>query len=958
MNYENIASQYGFKVWRVREIAELNGTLVEMKHVKSGAQLVWLDNGEKNKLFSVIFKTLPEDDTGIFHILEHSTLCGSRKYPVREPFVELLKGSMNTFLNAITWPDKTAYPIASRNDDDYINLMSVYMDAVFAPRFLDDPNILYQEGWHIEQNDGELSYKGVVFNEMKGAMSNEDELINEKLTAMLFPDSCYGHNSGGDPIAIPDLTYEHFVNTYNRYYHPSNSRVYLDGAIPLEKTLAVLDSYFSGYEALTDVPEIVPQQPVASEETNYYEIAADQDEKDKGRFTFGKIISTWDDPLKNAAINILSDVLAGSNEAPLKKAVLASGLAKSFSFMMDDSIAQPYFSLTMKDVKDGADNELMELIRTTAKQIAADGIDRNELNASINRFEFRLRDVREPAALFRCFNAASYWLHGGDPMESMVYNELFAKLREGVENGYFEKVMAEMLLDDTGLAVLHTLPSKTLGEEMRKAEEERLSAIKASWTEADWAANAELNEKLVTWQRTDDTPEQLATLPMLELSAVSEEPELIPTEVKTADGVTVLYHPVVSNGIVHFNAYFKLTDCTAEELTKLAVLPKVLGKLPTAKHDALELQQLVKRYVGRMDFSITAFETGSDDHAAIPCLMASCSVLENALPMAEELLVEILTTTKLDQKDQIRHIITQTDIMSRGMSVSNGNMIGMMNVLSHYSSDGMVAEVTAGRTFINWLHSFNADFDNMFDGVSALMQRVQQQNICKARLVLSVTSTEEASLDTFIGALTEGTAAPESVVYACDIPLRVGAQIPAQASFAVQGYSLDECGVEYNAGFKVAAHIMTYDYLWNAVRVQGGAYGVGLRVESSGSIYAYSYRDPTPGATLGVYGKMADKLTALCDAGESVDKYILSTIAKFEPLLAPRQQGLSADGDWFTGITADDRARMKKEMLATDHNILRKFADVLRTFAEKGAVCVVGHEAALKLCSDLTMLDM
>ena len=237
MNYELTARQYGFAVTRVRESAELNGTLVEMVHVKSGAQLIWLDNGEKNKLFSIIFKTLPEDSTGIFHILEHSTLCGSRKFPVREPFVELLKGSMNTFLNAITWPDKTAYPVASRNDEDYLNLMSVYMDAVFAPRFLDDPNILYQEGWHIEQNDGELSYKGVVFNEMKGAMSNEDELINEKITAMMFPESCYGYNSGGDPEVIPELTYEHFVKTYNRYYHPANSRTYLDGAIPLDKTL-------------------------------------------------------------------------------------------------------------------------------------------------------------------------------------------------------------------------------------------------------------------------------------------------------------------------------------------------------------------------------------------------------------------------------------------------------------------------------------------------------------------------------------------------------------------------------------------------------------------------------------------------------------------------------------------------------------------------------------------------
>jgi len=958
MKYASLAQKYGFKVVRERSSAELNGTLVEMIHEKSGAQLIWLDNGEKNKLFSIGFKTLPEDSTGIFHILEHSTLCGSRKYPVREPFVELLKGSMNTFLNAITWPDKTVYPVASRNDDDYLNLMSVYMDAVFAPRFLDDPNILYQEGWHIEQNEGELSYKGVVFNEMKGAMSNEDELINEKFTAMLFPDNCYGYNSGGDPEVIPELTYEHFVKTYNRYYHPANSRTYLDGAIPLEKTLQVMDSYFSGYEKLENLPEIAFQQPAAGEETNYYEIAADQDPADKARLTFGKIISRWDEPLKNAIITILGDVLAGSNEAPLKKAVLDSGLAKSFSLMNDDSIAQPYFYFTMKDVKDGCAGELIAIVKDTAKAIIEKGLDRDELQAYINSLEFKLRDTREPAGLFRCFNAFSYWLHGGDPMESMCYDELFAQLRAEADKGGFEKVMAEMLLDERGMNVLHTLPSKTLGEEMRKAEQARLDAVKASWTEADWAANKELNEKLSAWQQTADTPEQLATLPMLELSAVSEEPELIPTEEKIIDGVKLLYHKIPSNGIVHINAYFKLTDMSVDELTSLAILPKLLGKLPTAKHSALELQQLVKRYVGRMEFSISPYSMDGKNDSAAVYLAARVSVLENSLPMAQELLTEILTSTQLDQKEQIRHIVTQADIMSRSMSVSNGNVIGALSAMAHYSSAAMAAEAVTGRTFIQWLHTFSANYDEMFDGLCTLMQRVQRDSFVKARLVISQTCTEEKDVSAIIAALAAGTPAPEAAKYDCDIPMRVGAQIPAQASFAVQGYTLDECGVKYDAGFKVGAHIMTYDYLWNAVRVQGGAYGVGLRVDDRGGIYAYSYRDPTPGRTLDVYAQMADKLTAFCDAGESVDKYILSTIAKFEPLLSPRMQGESADGDWFTGVTAADRTRMKKEMLATDHATLRRFADVLRRFAAEGAVCVIGHEAALAKCPELTMLEI
>ena len=959
MKYEATAAKYGFSVQRERYDAELNGTLVEMLHVRSGAKLAWLDNGAGNKLFAVTFKTLPEDHTGIFHILEHSTLCGSKKYPMREPFLELLKGSMNTFLNAMTWPDKTSYPVASRNDEDFLNLMGVYLDAVFAPRFLEDANILYQEGWHIEQDeDRNLSYKGVVFNEMKGAMSDEDELMSMTLAGMIFPDNCYGYNSGGDPEHIPELTYTQFVDTYRRFYHPSNSYVYLDGAVPLDDTLRMIDEYLSRYDATDDVPVLVPQKPVSSERTICYEIGKDEDEKDKGRFSFGKIISNWDDPVKNAAADILSDVLAGSNEAPLKKAVLDSGLAKSFSFMLDDSVAQPYFVLTLKDVKDGCDNELMELIRRTAADIAAKGIDRDELNASINRYEFRIRDMREPAGLMRCFSGISYWMNGGDLLEGMVHDKLFRELRAAVETGYYEKLAGEIFNDDTGLAVLHTRPSKTLGEEMRRAEEERLQAIKDTWTEEDFAANAEMNKKLVAWQVTPDTPEQLATLPMLELSAVSEEPEIVPTEAKEIGGVTVLMHKIPCNGIVHFNAYFSLADLSLEELTDAALMPKLLGKLDTGKHTARELQQLVKRYVGRMDFSVNAFAKDGRSDAATPCLTASCSVLENDLDTALELVAEILTSTKFDQKDQIRHIVTQADIMSRGMAVNAGNMLGMLNALAHYSSAATVNEATAGRTFINRLHAVNAEFDNLFDGICALMQRVQQKNICRAGLVLSVTATDEKDTAKLTDALPVGEKGPAYAAYSCESPMRVGVKIPAQASFAVQGYSLKECGVDYDAGFKVAAHIMTYDYLWGAVRVQGGAYGTGLRAENDGSICAYSYRDPTPGATLGIYAEMADRLNAFCDAGESVDKYVLSTIAKYEPLIAPRQQGAAADADWFTGVTAEDRTRMKKEILATDHAKLRKFADVLKKFASDGAVCVVGHEAALEKCGELTMAEI
>lgn len=957
MNYNAGDKLHGFTIIRARHSEELNGTLVEMKHEKSGAQLVWLDNGARNKLFSIGFKTLPEDSTGVFHILEHSTLCGSKKYPVREPFVELMKSSMKTFLNAITWPDKTVYPISSRNDEDFLNLTGVYMDAVFAPRFLEDPNIFYQEGWHVEQNDGELTYKGVVFNEMKGAMSDEGELISQKLIEMLFPDNCYGYNSGGAPEAIPDLTYEQFIATYNKFYHPSNSKVYLDGAIPLDKTLELLDSYFCNYDVSVDLPVINMQTPVASEETIYYEIGAGQDMTDKGRLTFGKIFCDWTNQTRSAAAYILSDVLMGSNEAPVKQAVLESGLAPNVSMSLDDSGAQHYFWVTAKDIKDGSDEKIMDIIRTKVAEVIETGLDKDALHAAINRMEFRLRSPEEPQGLFRCFHALTGWLHEGDPMETMCYNDIFAALRENVENGYFEKLAGELFIDTTGLAVLHTLPSVTLGEEMRKVEQQRLDALKASWTEADWAENKQLNEKLVAWQQTPDTPEQLATLPVLDLSAISEEPEYTPTEEKEIGGVKLLYHPVDTNGIVHFNAYFRLTDCAYDELPALSMLPRLLGKLPTEKHDALSLQQLVKRYVGRLDFSVSALSKSGCDSECTPCLTVNCSVLEQDLETAEELIVEILTCTQLDNSDLIAKIASQAEIASRQIGVSSGHSLGILSSLSHYSAGGAAADATSGYKAICWLKDFVKNMDAGMPALIALMQRVQQKNIVKASLVLGLTSTRPVCLAKLTEGLPAGEAAPEKCAYTDDLPVRMGVQIPAQASFAVQGWHL-EADTANDAGYKVAANIVTLDYLWNKVRVQGGAYGVGLSIENSGNIYAYSYRDPTPGRTLDVYAGAADYLDSFCDAGESVDKYIISTMAKFEPLQSPRAQGLAADAAWFAGQTGDDYARMKKEILHTGHDKLRAFANILRKFAADGAVCVVGHEAALKNCSNLTMKDM
>ena len=511
---------HGFKISRSRQSAELNGTLYEMTHIKTGAKLCWLDNGQANKLFSIAFTSLPSDDTGVFHILEHSVLCGSEKYPVKEPFVELLKSSLNTFLNALTYPDKTVYPVSSRNRQDYLNLVSVYLDAVFAPRFLKDKSIFMQEGWHIETEDGKPCYKGVVYNEMKGALSDELGLIGRRFTSLLFPDTVYGNNSGGAPAAIRTLSYERFIETYLDTYHPTNAYVYLDGSVPLEETLELLDEYFSRYEKRETLPVFSMQLPKTIEATDFYEVKEDEALEDKGSLTFGKILCDWKSRYKAHAVRVLGDALTSNNDSPLKKALLDSGLAKNISFSTRASGLQPYVMIYIKGVKDGAAGDIVELLRNEADKLICAGLDHDTLHAIINRMEFQFREPDEPQGLYRCTEILNGWQYGGDPLDSLVYDPLFANLRNMIDTGEYEKLLREILVDEDGRVILHMEPSTTLGEEIRQAEEKEVQDIYNSWSAEERERNQQDNVRLKEWQQTPDSPEAIASIPVLKLSEI------------------------------------------------------------------------------------------------------------------------------------------------------------------------------------------------------------------------------------------------------------------------------------------------------------------------------------------------------------------------------------------------------------------------------------------------------
>ncbi len=959
---------HGFTVTNIRDIREIGGKLVEMVHDMTGARLVWTDNGDENKLFSVGFRTIPEDSTGVFHILEHSVLCGSDKYPVKEPFVELLKTSMNTFLNAMTFPDKTVYPVSSRVEQDYLNLTEVYLDAVFRPRMLSDPNIFYQEGWHIDTTEGEPVYKGVVFNEMKGAMSEVDSIAERHISKLLFPHYCYGFNSGGDPDEIPELTYESFVERYKKFYHPSNAYFYLDGDVPVDKTLAMIESYLAGYCRREDLPEFVPQQPVTAGRTIRFAVSSDDD---KPMIVFGKIVGSWEDRDRMLAISVILEQIADSNESPLKRAVLSSGLAEDMEIYVSDGIAQPYLVMLFRGItaEDGSKpdeaaleeiaDRLLAIVEETIKKITDEGFDKRGLEASVNQTDFRFRQYPEPQALYRAFAMYSSWLYGGDPAIYLSTDEAIANIRAMIEAGGMEALASEVIGNTSELSKLILVPSAEYGAEEAANEAARVKAAMDAMSAAEKDELEELNRRLLEWQQTEDSEEALATIPQLDIKDIDPMPELIATEVKDIDGAKVLFHPVASNGIVHINAYFPITQLAQSDLPAAALITDLFKDLPTENFDVLALQNEIRMYVGSISFALDILAKDSDRTSCTPCIRVRASVLEDKLAHAEDLMTEILTRTKFGDKASMRELLTQIDEDAKRNAVAQGHRLALMEARSHWSARDAAAEAVNGHSFMQYMHGMSSASDDDLDRFTAFAEEVIAKSINRKNAIISITATEYADISRFVSMLPDGEKMPESASYVSNLPRRMGIELPAAVSFAVTAYDMNADGHKMNGSMQVAANIITLSYLWNTIRVQGGAYGTSLTAGRTGSVHALTFRDPTPARSLGIFRSIREFLEGFASSDDAaLNGFIISTIANAEPLMSPSSKGRMADDFWLSGFTDEDRIRVRREMLDTKVTDFASMNAVLSDLADKGTVCVAGPGSALEACEDLEIVSL
>ena len=947
---------FGFRVVEQREVADIAATMWRMVYEKNGAELVYLDRKDENKSFAISFKTIPTDDTGVFHIIEHSVLCGSQMFPSKDPFVELLKGSMQTFLNAMTFNDKTMYPVSSRNERDFLNLVDVYMDAVLHPMMREKKEIFLQEGWHYEldEQSGALSYKGVVFNEMKGAYSSVDEVMSEEIMKALYPDVCYGKDSGGDPRYIPDLTYEQFVASHAKYYHPSNARIVLDGTMNLETVLERLSFFLESYDRL-ELPEENLLQPTVApiHRRGSYELSEQESEEGKVRAAYAYAAARFDDPMRILALSCITEALAGTNEAPLKKALLDGSLCEDASFSLLDGIAEPSLILELRNTTE----ENLELLTARARAVFEDavtcGIDRTRLVAALNSMEFRLaeRDYGSlPKGLVFAITMMESWLYGGDPMQNLALSDTLNALRASLDTDYYEKLLAEVVLDNerTGSVVL--TPSKTLAAERLADERARLDAARAAMSDEDLAALRAENAALLTWQSEEDTPEILATLPTLTLEDIPASVEALPTEELTLCDTKVLSHPIATSGIDYLTLRFLATDVSPAQYSSLSLLTFLLRSLATERHSALELENEISTYLGHMSFSAEVVPTDAHGEALALYLTASVSALEKNREYVLDLLPEVLYETLFDDKEQIHNLIRQQKLALEESFSGGGHQAALARASAYVTPAGCVSEFLNGYEYFRWLKDFEESFDERFDAEREVLEDLLHRLVDRERLLLSHTGafSEEFVTELLWCFPAVGIKPVATFSFPTMGALREGIRIPSQVSYAVR-VTADPAPLY--GPFMVARNILSFEYLWNEIRVKGGAYGAGFIARRGGALAYYSYRDPSASRSLDVYRGAGDFLRSFADGLDAIPvKFIIGAVAAQDPLRTPRQMGMQADANYLTGFTYEDECRMRREMLATTPADLLRIADRLDAMNEEDAVCVVGAGEKLEEC--------
>ena len=924
------AALSGFHVDSVTDVPDVGGRMWRMTYEKNGAELVWLERDDEVKTFVIAFKTLPEDDTGVAHILEHSVLAGSEKYPVKSPFGEMRKSSVRVFMNAMTSRDATYYPFSTRNDADYLNLADVYLDAVFHPLTLKDPSAFRQEGWHYEwdKTKRELFVNGVVFNEMKGVFALPERRAYREVTSALYPDIVYGHDSGGRPEKIPELTYEKYRAFHQRFYHPSNAKVFIDGKVQIKDVLAKLDSYLTGFDRLDVKADIPLQKPIDVKLRFPYEAAKCEN---KTILVEGWSVGLVTDPVYCHALDVLTEYLCGSNEAPLKKALLEKKLCRDVSM---DRIDYHEISLyiVLKDTSEDKIDECRKTIREALRNVCEKGFDKQRLNALINRDEFSERELNtiRPKGLIFFSRAFRRWLYGGDPAAAMSLTVIYAKLRAGVANGMFESIVRDRILGNKHHAEVVLFPDAGLEKRRIVEDKWRMAAVRDAMSDADLERLEDDVSKLREYQQRKDSPKDIAKIPRLRSAELSQTGIPVSSEVQDAKGVVRIKTKTTADGLFYLMMYFPMDDFTADELLRMPLFARLHGKLRTSRHSALELQTEIAANIGRISYSTVSTERGRYFKVSVASLLEKRDA-------TFELLKEVLLDTRFEDRTEIEAVMRQKQLADERDASKDGRGIALRYAKRGIGERWMVSDLLHGERQLRWLQGASAN-EMLMKWYADVASRLFRND----GMVVSYTDNlADGSVDELLASFGHG-ALGEKDIPTVPNDLR-GFSIDGDTGFAAWVAKLPE-GVTENGAMRVAAKILSLEYLHNEVREIGGAYGVMMRVTPNGLVECVSYRDPNPVRSLQKMSGLGGALRRFVESGADIDRYIVATIAAMEPYRSPADEASRAVELFVDCRDGSDEERARREVLATNREQLLKFAALLEKISATATTCVVGGD--------------
>lgn len=958
---KELSSLPAYELVKEEQVKEIGSLGLIFRHKKTGARVVVLSNEDDNKVFSIGFRTPPEDSTGVAHIVEHTVLCGSRKYPSKDPFVELAKGSLNTFLNAMTFSDKTIYPVASCNDKDFQNLISVYMDAVFYPNIYKNKSIFQQEGWYyeLENETDELKINGVVYNEMKGVFSSPEQQLYRGIQASLFPDTTYGIESGGDPKNIPDLTYEAYLDFHKKYYHPTNSYIYLYGDMDIEEKLNWMDEeYLSSFDYEPVDSEIKRQKPFEKMKTirNTYSVSESEADKAGAYLSYNVVLDTSLNKELYLAFDILEQALIRFPGAPLKQALIDAGIGTDILSEYESGIYQPYFSVIAKEVPIDKEEEFLTVIRETLEKICKDGIGEKSLLAAINYLEFRFKEGdfgSYPKGLMYGIDILDSWLYDDSSVFTHIKaDEVYKEMKENVSTGYFEKLIRTYLLDNPHSTFFILEPEVGVTAREEKERKEKLAAFKETLTKEQLQEIITETKALRKFQETPSTQEELELIPLLSREDIRREIRPIQNEKYNIANVTTLHHNITTNGIAYIRIGFAVNNYVGYA-NELSLLSYILGKTGTASKDFSQLTNEVNIYTGGITYDMEKYSVEGKKDVCKPYFEVTAKVLYEKMDKAMSLITETIFESVLNDRKRIKELVSEARSKMKIRMNSNAHSLAAGRAMAYVSKEGQFNDMLAGWSYYQFLSELDEQFEEQADTLIETFIQLMNGIFRKENMILSITCEQDAwnqfkiQADQFVKDVEqhESDCTLEMKPQLPELePCNEGIKTAGQVQFvAVAGNCLRD-GLDYTGALKVLKTIMSYEYLWESVRVKGGAYGCMCNFKRNGDSYFVSYRDPNLAETVAVYQSVAEFVKNFEVEPRDMTKFVLGTISMTDTPMTPCGKGERSYTCYMSEIPMDTLQKNRDSIIDCQAEDIRKLGNYMENILENSVLCVVGNE--------------